>query len=181
MLYQIAPGKVGHRGVAVEPGGERQGHRVLARPDARDDERRPLTGLVGIEHAVAADRDPLRQPVARPLPDLGDVELAARRIDPDPEAGEGPIPEHRVALDLESRHDAVGEGLLVNCHGCSPHAASARPRRTWAAMLLPVRATAAFSASRIRWAYLAVVPTVTWPSRLPITGRPSPRASAREA
>ena len=33
MLFEIALGKIGHRGTAVEPGGERQGHRILARLD----------------------------------------------------------------------------------------------------------------------------------------------------
>ena len=39
---------------------------------------------------------------------LGDVKLAARRIDPDPEAGELRVPEHRVALHAERSHGAVG-------------------------------------------------------------------------
>ena len=44
MLFEIAFGKVGHRRAAVEPGGERQGYRILARPDARDDEGPPAGG-----------------------------------------------------------------------------------------------------------------------------------------
>ena len=47
---------------------------------------------------------------------LGDVDLAAAGIDPDPEAGEVAVPIDHVALDLERRHGAVGECLLVYCH-----------------------------------------------------------------
>lgn len=48
-------------------------------------------------------------------------------------------------------------------------------------MLLPTLSADAFSASRIRWAYLAVVSTFQWPSSSPTIGRPSPNAKAREA
>ena len=113
MLFQILQREVGHGRSAVEPGGERQGHRFLARLDARNDESGPLSGPVGMEHVMPADRHPLR-PVRSPR--LGDVDLAAGRIDPDPEAGKVPVPEYRVARDLECRHGAVGEGFLLHCH-----------------------------------------------------------------
>ena len=32
MLFEIALGQVGHRRIAVEPGGERQGYRIFAPP-----------------------------------------------------------------------------------------------------------------------------------------------------
>ena len=87
MLFEIAPGQVGHGRAAVEPGGERQGHRFLARLDAGDDERGPLACPVGVQHVVTADLDAYRIfPVDRSAC-LSDVDLAARRIDPDPEAG----------------------------------------------------------------------------------------------
>ena len=181
MLFQIARRQVGHRRSAVRPGGERQGQRLLARPDAGEDERRALAGLVGIQHVVPADRHPLREFLSRPFPRLGDVDLAARGIDANPEAGQNPVPEHRVALDGERCHGTVGKGLVPICHRPSPHAASARPGMMWAPMLSPVRAAAAFSASRTRWAYFTVVPTRAWPSSRPITDRLSPSASAREA
>ena len=52
---------------AVRPGGERQGHRFLSGLDARDDERRPLVGPVGVEHVVPSDRHSLRS-FRPPLP-----------------------------------------------------------------------------------------------------------------
>ena len=112
MLLEIAVGQVGHRRAACVLRRERKGNRVLPGLDPRDDERGPLARLLGAEHRVAADRYPpwLVRPVrsvrtAR----LGDEDLAARRIDPDPEAGELAIPEHRVALDAQRRDGAVGE------------------------------------------------------------------------
>ena len=113
MLFQLARCEVGHGRAAVNPGGKRQGHRLLARLDAGDDERRPLAGLVGMEHVVPADRHPLR-PV-RP-PRLGDVDLAARGIDPDPEAGQLVVPGDpgRVGR-LERIDDPLGQlGLALS-------------------------------------------------------------------
>ena len=37
-------------------------------------------------------------------------------VDPDPEAGQIPVPKHRVPFDHQCRHGAVGEGLLLHCH-----------------------------------------------------------------
>ena len=92
VLLQVARREVGHGGAAVRHRGERQGQRLLAGPDARDDERRPPAGLLGVEHVVAADRHAPGQLLSRPFPCLGDVDLAARRIDPDAEAGQVPGP-----------------------------------------------------------------------------------------
>ena len=46
---------------------------------AGDDQDRPLTRLLRAEHPVPAHRDPLRSPRS---PGLGDIDLAARGIDP---------------------------------------------------------------------------------------------------
>ena len=73
MLFETARCRVGHGQAAVEAGGERQGHRLRARLDAREDERRPVAGLVRIEHAVTADGD--QGESLRSLC-LGDVDLA---------------------------------------------------------------------------------------------------------
>ena len=103
VLFEIATDQIGHRWAAVEPDRERQGHGVLARLDARDDERGPLARLVGVEHVVTADLDAYRCfPVNRSAC-LGDVDLAAGGIDPDPEAGKVRVPEHRIAGDRERR------------------------------------------------------------------------------
>ena len=112
MLLEIARREVGHRRAAGVLRRERQRHRVLGGLDARDDERGPLARLLGAEHRVPTDRDPprLAPPVRSVRPArLGDVELAASRIDPNPEAGEFAVPEHGVALDGERRYRAVGD------------------------------------------------------------------------
>ena len=82
MLLQVARHEVGHGGAAIRDGGKRRGQRLLAGPDARDDERRPPAGLYGVEHVVAADRHEPEQLLSRPFPRLSDVDLAARRVDP---------------------------------------------------------------------------------------------------
>ena len=62
------------------------------------------------------------------------------------------------------------------------YAASAFMRRDMGVpMLSPTRAAEAFSISRARCAYRAVVPMVEWPSSCPIMLRLSPSAKAREA
>ena len=112
MLLEIAVGQVGHRRAACVLRRERKGNRVLPGLDPRDDERGPLARLLGAEHRVAADRYPPRLVrLVRPVRTarLGDEDLTAGRIDPDPEAGELAIPEHRVALDAQRRDGAVGE------------------------------------------------------------------------
>ena len=82
MLLEIALRQVGHGRAAGELRRERQGNRFLPGLDARDDERRPLARLLGPNQRVAPDRYSLL-PV-RP-PRLGDIDLAAGRMDPDPE------------------------------------------------------------------------------------------------
>ena len=56
-----------------------------------------------------------------------------------------------------------------------------RIHRMSAAMLSATRAAASCMESRARCAYRAVVSTWAWPSNLPIMGRLSPSARAREA
>ena len=87
MLFQIARGKVGHGRVAVRLRRERQGRRLLARPDARDDERCPLARLIGMQHAVPADRQAGLKKAVDQLFAGAEVELAgltdrARRAKP---------------------------------------------------------------------------------------------------
>ena len=48
-------------------------------------------------------------------------------------------------------------------------------------MLSPMRAADVLTVSRTRWAYRPVVWTCVCPSNLPIIGKPSPSANAREA
>ena len=93
---------------------QRLGHRRLTRLHPGDDERRALPGLLGAEHAVPTHRDPFRSVgPAR----LRDIDLAAGRIDPRPEAGELPVPEHGVLLDGELVDHAVRERpILKRCH-----------------------------------------------------------------
>ena len=151
MLFEIAPCQVGHRRAAGEPRRERQGNRVLPGLEPRDDGRRPLARLLGPEHRVAPDRHPLRS--VRP-PRLGDVDLAAGRIDPDPEAGQLAVPEHHVARDGQRRTVRLESVLYcstaISRARLTPPSASCGAR--WAPMLSPVRAAAAFSASCTRWA-----------------------------
>ena len=112
LLFEIAVGQVGHRRAACVLRRERKGNRVLPGLDPRDDECGPLARLLGAEHRVAADRYPPRLVrLVRPVRTarLGDEDLTAGRIDPDPEASELAIPEHRVALDAQRRDGAVGE------------------------------------------------------------------------
>ena len=90
MLFEIAPRQVCHGRAAGELRRERQGNRFLPGVDARDDERRPLARLLGPDQRVAPDRYPLL-PV-RP-PRLSDIDLAAGRMDPDPEPLDLVIPE----------------------------------------------------------------------------------------
>ena len=150
MLFEIAPRQVCHGRAAGELRRERQGNRFLPGLDARDDERRPLARLLGPDQRVAPDRHPLL-PV-RP-PRLGDIDLAAGRMDPDPEPLELAVPEHGVALDGQRRHRAAGKRpVLQYRHNVRPYAAAAACGTRWAPMLSPVRAAAAFSASCTRCA-----------------------------
>ena len=59
---------------------------------------------VRADDAVAADGDALR---ACGAPGLHDVDLGARGIDADAEAGEGAVPDHRVPARREGVHDAL--------------------------------------------------------------------------
>ncbi len=155
MLFEIPPRKLAHGGTSGRL--HRFGHGLIARLDPGDDQRRPLTRLLRAEHSVPAHRDPLRSPRS---PGLGDIDLAARGIDPHPESRELVIPEHRVLLDLQLLDRAVRERLVFQLrHVIQPHAASVLPGPRWAPMLSPTRVAASFSASRIRCAYRAVVPT----------------------
>ena len=184
MLFQVARGEVGNSRTADRLYGQRQGHRLLARLDAHDNQRRASARLLGTDHAITAERDPLRLVrLIRSLwaPGLGDIDLAAGRIHgtPKPVRSRSQNTVSRVTRSAATvRFDKV---FCCSAIVIRPHAALAPADMSWAPMLSPVRAAAAFSASRTRCAYFAVVSTLEWPSSRPMTVKPSPSASAREA
>ena len=110
VVLEIAPGDVRHRRPFRERRRQRLRHRLLARLDPRDDERRPPPRLLGRDHPVRRDRHPLRRLALRAR--LRDVDLAPRRIHPHPEPRELPVPEHRVLLDPQRLHRAPRDRLL---------------------------------------------------------------------
>ncbi len=69
----------------------------------RDDQRRPLARLIRGDDLVPAHRYTLR-PIRATR--LGNIDLAARGVDPHPEAGHLTIPEYGVLLDLQRLHHA---------------------------------------------------------------------------
>ena len=98
MGAEVAGGEVGHGGAGLGRG--RDG--LVAALDAVDDLGGAEPGLGRGELAVGAQGDP-PGPAAGPA--LDDVDLAARGVDPDPEAGELAVPEDPVpALDREAVH-----------------------------------------------------------------------------
>ena len=79
--------------------------------DAGDEPGGLLTSPVGRELAVAAHGHAFG---LAPGPCLDHVDLATRRVNAHPEAGEFSVPEQRVlAIDREAVHDALGEGAIV--------------------------------------------------------------------
>ena len=102
VLLKVPLGELRHRD------GHRRGcRRLLPCLDPGDDPGRPPPRLPGRDCPVPPERDPPGPPLA---PALDDVDLGARRIHPNPEAGEVPVPEDRVpALDGEAVDDPLGE------------------------------------------------------------------------
>ena len=83
MFFEIARRQIGNGRAADRPDGQRQGHGLFARLDARNNQCRTPPRLLGTDHAMTADRDPLRLVrLIRSLraPGLGDIDLAAGRI-----------------------------------------------------------------------------------------------------
>ena len=101
MLAQVTLGEGGKGGACGFLG---RALRVLAGPDAGDDEGGTAAGFCGADDAVAAHGDALR---ARRAPGLHDIDLGARGIDAHAEAGEGAVPDHRVPARREGVHDAL--------------------------------------------------------------------------
>ena len=102
MLAQVALGKRGKGGACGFLGLLLSG--VLAGVHAGDDERGTAAGFIRADDPVAADGDALR---ARRAPGLHDIDLGARGIDADAEAGERAVPDHRVPARREGVHDAL--------------------------------------------------------------------------
>ena len=102
MLAQVALGEGGKGGARGFLG--RALCQVIAGPDASDDQRRTAAGFCRADDPVAADGDALR---ARRAPGLHDIDLGARGIDADAEAGERAVPDHRVPARREGVHDAL--------------------------------------------------------------------------
>lgn len=95
-----------------------------------------------------------------------EIGFGARGVDAHAEARDIAVPPDKDNSDV-GLHDA--SDVRRDCHRMS------------AAMLSATRVAASRMESRARCAYRAVVSTWAWPSNLPITGRLSPSASAREA
>ena len=96
-------------------GGFLQGH-SLARLYASDDAGAFLAGLIGGQPSVLAQGDPLR---AAEGAGLHNVDLRARRVDPNAETRKVAVPEHGVlALDRQTVDNSFGEGDVL----CSGHA-----------------------------------------------------------
>ena len=98
MLAQVTLGKRGKGGACGFLGLVLRG--VLAGVHAGDDEGGAAAGFCRADDAVAAHGDALR---ACGAPGLHDIDLGARGIDADAEAGERAVPDHRVP--------ACGEGV----------------------------------------------------------------------
>ena len=86
----------------------RLGHRVLARLDARHDERRATARLLGRDHAVAPHRHPRRRLAASP--GLHGIDLAPRRIHPNPESSR---PQNTVSFSTFSASTVRREIVFV--------------------------------------------------------------------
>ena len=113
----------------------RHGHRrsgfplwVLAALDAGDGLGRLAPRLVGGDHPMAPERDPLRLALR---PGLNHVHLRPGGIHPDPEAGQLPIPEHGVLLvNGEPVDGAFGNGSILELgHRAPPDLRFFRPLR----------------------------------------------------
>ena len=141
---------------------------LITRADAGDDEGRAPAGFLGTDHPVAAHGDALR---ALGASGLHHVDLGAGGVDPDAEAGERPIPDHRVLAGSERRHGVLRDRALHgkcrgHCRGkCRGHrhvhveplsllaVPSAAPSVPMSAPILPpTRAAERRSVSRARWA-----------------------------
>ena len=140
---------------------------LLPRLDAGQQHRSPPPCLVGGDHPVPADRNPLRP--AGPAA-LHQINPGSRAIHPHPEARMIPIPVDDVlALDRQPVDNAVRQRPSLQLHHAAPlfsvpyavsiggdrsppSGAAALTRRMSASMLPPTRATAVFSASRARCA-----------------------------
>ena len=103
-------------------------NRLLTRLNPRDDQRRPAPRVVCVHDPMTPDRHPLRRLPFPRSPRLCHIDVATRRIGPCPEASQLAVPDHRVALDPERRHHAVGNRpRLQLCHAVlrfRPQAAS---------------------------------------------------------
>ena len=110
--------RFGGRGFGGCGFGEREGARpgVRSRLDAGDDRRRAPARLVGGDDPVPAEGDPPR--AVRP-PALHDIDLRARGLDPHPETGQVPVPEHGVLLDGQRLHAACRDRVRVQLRHCA--------------------------------------------------------------
>ena len=112
-VLQITFRKVRHGRV----GRRRRGNRFLAPPDAVDDTGGLRPRRIGGDLEVTAQGHPLRP--SRP-PGLDDVVLQVGRVDPEAEAGEGPVPENGILTgDAERVHGSLVDGkFLTSRHVC---------------------------------------------------------------
>ena len=125
---------------------------------AGEDERGTAAGLVGADDPVAADGDALGPCGA---PGLHDIDLGARGIDADAEAGERAVPDHRVPARREGVHDALRDrrprqpagvyDTVYDTHDAPSFPAPAAGAMS-APMLAPTLAADTLSVSRARWA-----------------------------
>ena len=118
------------------------GVRLQAGLDPRNDERGPASCLLLRDDVVVGHLDPFRLLAAGP--GLDDVDLPSGGIDPDPEASQCPVPDHRVRAGRERRDGVVrdraqhGIGHCVHEDGPSFPAVAAAARS--APILPPTRA-----------------------------------------
>ena len=103
VLLEIPLGKLGDRRSVRALRRQRLRHRLLARLDPRDDQRRPPPRLLRRDHPVPAHRKP---PPRAPRAGLHHVVFRAGRVDPDAEARLLRVPEHRVLVHLQRLHRA---------------------------------------------------------------------------